>query len=408
MRRLLLLLVPIAVIAGWSTIGDPAEGRWLIRTLVPGGQMALHYRPEIRYPLGSRVARFDSGRPEAAPEVLSEGLAAAGGARLSADAERLLFVGKETADAAYSVWICDPDGGGRRRAVDTATDCGAADFLPDGRIVYSAAIGPGPGGSRWALYVAAGDGSPGRRITWAEGLEVDPAVLQDGRVVYSRWLPAGDGRPAPGAFALFTVHPDGSGAAPLHGVRDGTPAKLMPRQAEDGDLLYAGGELGGTARVFRVDRRAPACAAVVEQGGSVDPALRVAPVPRPQGHLSSVDPDGDRGTLLCIDARTASGEGHAVRLRDGDDAVLGRVELEGDGSFFVELPADRPLLLDLLDERGRVLHAGQAPFWVRPGEVRCCVGCHEDPESSPPNRRPLAVLKDPVPLDLPPPPESGR
>ena len=430
MKRLLALALVVAAVGRWSAAGGPAEGDWLVLSQVPAGRALFHFEPELRYPPGSRVVRVDLRSPAEPPLLLSRGMLAAGGASLSADAERLLFVGKQEEAGAYSVWVCDPDGRRRRRAVETATDCGGAAFLPDGRVVYSAVVGADGARQKWALHVAPGDGGPGRRITWSEGLEVDPAVLQDGRVVYSCWLPEGDGRPASGAFAVFTVHPDGSGASPLHGVHDGPSAKLQPRQAGSGDLRYLGGELGAAARSYGADRRFPGGNAYPAEDGpgtcwSLGPAARaepwladsawqttqalpLAPRPRPQGHLSRVDPDGDRGALLCIDARTGNGEGGRVRLREPGDRILGEVPLEADGSFYVQLPADRPIILDLLDDRGRVVHRGRAPFWVRPGETRCCVGCHEDPETAPPNRRPLAVLKDPVTVGLALTAETGQ
>ena len=89
-------------------------------------------------------------------------------------------------------------------------------------------------------------------------------------------------------------------------------------------------------------------------------------------------------------------------------ASLGDVPLEADGSFLVRLPADVPLALELLDGDGRVVARQRAPFWLRPGETRGCIGCHEDPDTSPPNVRPLAVAAEPVPLGVVPLGESSR
>jgi hypothetical protein len=77
---------------------------------------------------------------------------------------------------------------------------------------------------------------------------------------------------------------------------------------------------------------------------------------------------------------------------------LGDVPLAADGSFFAKVPADTPLLIDILDANDKILVETVSPIWVRPKEIRGCVGCHEDPETAPPNRRPLAVLEDPVDL----------
>jgi hypothetical protein len=57
--------------------------------------------------------------------------------------------------------------------------------------------------------------------------------------------------------------------------------------------------------------------------------------------------------------------------------VLGTAPLAADGSFHVEVPADRLIQLQVLDADRRVL--GNQVFWMyaRPGETRSCVGCHE-------------------------------
>ncbi|MHC4116914.1 MAG: HEAT repeat domain-containing protein [Planctomycetota bacterium] len=57
--------------------------------------------------------------------------------------------------------------------------------------------------------------------------------------------------------------------------------------------------------------------------------------------------------------------------------VLGTMPLAADGSFFVKVPADRLLHLQILDSDRRVM--GNQLFWMyaRPGETRSCVGCHE-------------------------------
>jgi hypothetical protein len=57
----------------------------------------------------------------------------------------------------------------------------------------------------------------------------------------------------------------------------------------------------------------------------------------------------------------------------------------------IEVPADTPLRIDLIDEREQVLAALTSGLWVRPNENRGCIGCHENPEIAPGNRLPLAV-----------------
>ena len=76
--------------------------------------------------------------------------------------------------------------------------------------------------------------------------------------------------------------------------------------------------------------------------------------------------------------------------------VLGTVPLEKDGSFYVEVPADTPLRFQLLDADGRALVHETAFTYVRPGETKGCVGCHETKNTLPLRTRPLATHHAPA------------
>ena len=63
--------------------------------------------------------------------------------------------------------------------------------------------------------------------------------------------------------------------------------------------------------------------------------------------------------------------------------VLGTVPLAADGSFYVEVPADRLIHVQVLDSDRRVVGNQLLWMYARPKETRSCVGCHEYPNSSP-------------------------
>jgi hypothetical protein len=69
-----------------------------------------------------------------------------------------------------------------------------------------------------------------------------------------------------------------------------------------------------------------------------------------------------------------------------------------DGSFSVELPADRLVHIQVLDADGYVVGNELNWHYVRPGETKGCVGCHERPDaaSSAEYRLPLALQSPPV------------
>lgn len=57
--------------------------------------------------------------------------------------------------------------------------------------------------------------------------------------------------------------------------------------------------------------------------------------------------------------------------------ILGQIPLEEDGSFYVEVPADTPLRFILLDaDEQTIIHESEFNY-VRPGETKGCIGCHE-------------------------------
>jgi len=56
--------------------------------------------------------------------------------------------------------------------------------------------------------------------------------------------------------------------------------------------------------------------------------------------------------------------------------ILGYAPIEPDGSFKLEVPADVPLALAVIDAKGRGLQTHLNWIQVRPGERRTCDGCH--------------------------------
>jgi len=85
----------------------------------------------------------------------------------------------------------------------------------------------------------------------------------------------------------------------------------------------------------------------------------------------------------------------------GVEAVeLGTAPLAPDGSFYVEVPADRALAIQAVDAEGRAVVNEITWIYVRPGEQRSCVGCHASRQSTPtPRVGPvLATRRAPIKL----------
>jgi len=81
--------------------------------------------------------------------------------------------------------------------------------------------------------------------------------------------------------------------------------------------------------------------------------------------------------------------------------ILGVLPVAPDGSFSVELPADRLFHIQVLDADGYVVANEMNWQYVRPSETKGCVGCHEKPDTTP---RPMpfaSALKTPPVRCLP-------
>jgi hypothetical protein len=65
--------------------------------------------------------------------------------------------------------------------------------------------------------------------------------------------------------------------------------------------------------------------------------------------------------------------------------ILGTAAVEADGSAYFEVPADRFVYFQLLDENGMMIQSMRSGTIVRPGEAAGCVGCHDNRLSAVPN-----------------------
>lgn len=79
---------------------------------------------------------------------------------------------------------------------------------------------------------------------------------------------------------------------------------------------------------------------------------------------------------------------------------LGTVPIGPDGSFFVEVPADVPIAVQAVDAEGRSELNEMSWNYVRPGEFRSCVGCHEHRRTAPPSKSRMAEALRRRPLQL--------
>jgi hypothetical protein len=82
-------------------------------------------------------------------------------------------------------------------------------------------------------------------------------------------------------------------------------------------------------------------------------------------------------------------------------AALGLAPVEADGSANFCVPAGKVLYFEALDENLNELQRMRSVVQLQPGEVRGCIGCHEDRKSAPSIRATIASRGTPSKLDIP-------
>ncbi len=235
------------------------------------------------------------------------------------------------------------------------------------------------------------------------------APLEDGRVacISSGGLIVTGSGPAapetiPTAVSLFDISPLPGGS------------KLLCTVASRGAIGVLDLDTGEAVRIHASDTF------------DIHSAVFLGPRPRPPliaGHVSAAAADDveKTGFLLCQNifytkqTQADLARVKAVRVIEavpftnrparhpyahiGVEAVeLGTAPLWPDGSFYVQVPADRALAIQAVDAEGRCVLNEMTWIYVRPGEQRTCAGCHEPKGSAPENRSVLALGAPPVPL----------
>jgi len=358
---------------------------------------------------------------------------------LSFDGQHVLFAGKLKAQDSWQVWEAPLSGGEPRRITSGPEDCIRPFYLPDDRIVYARKIM-----GRFVIEALDLGGGKPLPLTYGPANFLPTDILRDGRILFEAGYPLGT-ETTP---EIYTVYSDGSGVESYR--CDHGKARHQGRQINSGDIVFASGaDLARftSARAREIPFSAPAGEyagdiaetasgdlllawrqntkahfqlmlwnpgiarlrpAVVEPDTDiVQPALlgeRIVPKRHPSGLH-----DWPNANLLCLNAYTSkypfpAGSIRSARLYTRDDAgqpkLLGTAPIERDGSFFVHVPSDQPLQIELLDTAGKTLQREAGFFWMRRGEQRVCVGCHAGPETAPENAVPMILLKSTTPADL--------
>jgi Hydrazine synthase alpha subunit middle domain len=417
--------------------------------------------PARRFPLGSRLVRLHLGAEGTAPSVvtpLSPQFFAAADPQVSFDGRNLLFAAQTQRNATWQIWEISVEGGSPRQVTHCSGDCAQPAYLPDCQIAYTSLRGADRARTS-EVQVSRNDGSDAHPITFGPGRYEVEAILRSGRLLLSGESPLGYSREPEPLRTLYLVDPDGSGLMLLR--QDDTAGTIRSGAVElaDGTILFMprntasiseerlawirpgalhsvpfvparSGYASATAvddGTLLVSRRAPGHWYDLYQlspnssgreqllyrdahASSVQ-AVLIAPHPVALAYRSILHPDRKSGRIICLNAYASkdfpSGRlaGQIVRVRallktpDGEK-ILGEAPVERDGSFYATVPADLPIRLQLIGAHGEVLKQQRSWMWVRTGEDRGCVGCHESQALAPENRSPMTLQRMDTPTPL--------
>jgi hypothetical protein len=415
-----------------AAINDPVS---FLYTTAKSYEPLAWIRGEERFPSGANIFIRDAKgqRP-----LIAE-FAASADPVVSFDGQRVLFAGKAHASDPWQIWEISLQGGAARRITSGSEDCIRPFYLPGDIMVYAHKTG-----GHFAIDSVNLAGGKPLAVTHFWGSAIPNDILHDGRILFSAAYPMGTGD----AAELYTVYSDGSGVEAYR--CDHGSARHSGKQTDSGDLLFVSlqrlgrfasaraqelrvsspaGEYGGdfvetspgewllswrpqsdaAFRIVRWKLGSPSAEPVLfEHTTSLVQPVLIAPRAIPNRHPSGLH-DWPNANLLCLNAYTSKyaftpGSIRSVRVytRDSQGAakVLGSAPVEQDGSFFVQVPGDQPLQMELLDAAGKTLKRESGFFWMRRGEQRGCVGCHAGPETAPENAVPMVLLKSTTPFDM--------
>jgi hypothetical protein len=344
-----------------------------------------------------------------------------------------------------SLYSCKPDGTLVNRLTFNPSSNVDPFLHQDGRLIFSSwqrrSLDRGLGG-RIALFGINLDGTDLALFSGDEGRSIKymPCVTDHGLAVFVEpFKPVWD---RSGGLSMVTIR------RPLHSYRAITREEdglfHSPSPLPEGTVVVSRRPADGSGShgLYRMDPATGRRSLIFDDPAHHEiQAKLLAPRPEPDGRSTSVFvPTGDiddpttasyaprnpMGKLYCLNAHISDldpkiwipeGTIRRVRVLEGipnrpgnrepagippllQRRILGEAPVDEDGSFNLQVPADIPIELQVLDGDGLALRSC-GWIWVKNNEPRGCIGCHEDGELAPQNRLASALKRPSVQLTLP-------
>ena len=252
--------------------------------------------------------------------------------------------GEDDTDITWNIWEYDIPTDTLHRVIQSnivaeeGQDVAPA-YLPDGRILFSStrqrqskailldegkaqyeATNEAKRESAFVLHVMNADGTGVHQITFNASSDLNPQVLQNGRVLYTRW----DHAPGRDGLHLYTTNPDGTDTELHYGAVShltgtvvggvGTNVEFMhPREMSDGRLMVLTRErtdvdFGGALTIIDANHFVENTQTLLASAGTPGPAqtpatlndVRTVPGPSPGGRFNSGFPLWDGSGRILV------------------------------------------------------------------------------------------------------------
>lgn len=203
----------------------------------------IRHRTENCAVYGGRLLVLDGLEPDAPARALAptDGTPAAfWRPDLSFDATRVLFCMRLTNEPAYHLYETGLDGGGTRQITQGEYNDLDPIYTPDGSIVFSTSRCNQYlrcGDSKFRMFILARCDADGKNIYFISAnneADFTPTMLPDGRILYTRWEYVD--REVNRLQSLWTVNPDGTGAAAYWGNQSYWPDMVLNARPIPGTL----------------------------------------------------------------------------------------------------------------------------------------------------------------------------
>lgn len=394
---------------------------------------------ENKYISDMKIAMAEIGEGLQNIEILTSEFHSARSPEISFDGLIMVFSAQKSEGDTWQIWTLNLESKELYQVTDSRTNCTDPTWLPIGDIVFSKLMTGEKALKYHALFTIGADGCCEQRITFQPHEDVNATVLHDGRVlVASKQV-----YPEDGQHKYLALRPDGTKAEAFY-LAD-MNSSLLGKVAEDGNgkVLFTessvltavnfsrplhskstilNSDLGVINSIYSIDNNnlLISIKKPVEQtfGISVvnpnEPSqekfyyndteyhaveavtIKVRSTPRKLPSRVNLDLNSGFFFSMNADASVIVADRKTSKVQVlGMNDMLGETAVAKDGSFYMELTADRPVRFQTIDEDGEVLRGPSSWMWVRPNERRGCAGCHQDREIAPDNVVPKAMEKAP-------------